>query len=91
MHNAPFQIISQKMVIGCPCVLLRYRFCLYLMNEMRRNLIIFFFFCISNAIKTIDLPSFTGFTIDNIIHEKITQFWLAEKGVQFFCYTSANL
>ena len=26
----------------------------------------------------------------NNIHEKITQFWLAEKGVQFFCNTSAN-
>ena len=25
------------------------------------------------------------------IHEKVTQFWLAEKGVQFFCNTSANL
>ena len=24
------------------------------------------------------------------IHEKITQFWLAEKGIQFFCNTSAN-
>ena len=27
----------------------------------------------------------------NNIHEKITQFWLAEKGVQFFCNTSENL
>ena len=26
----------------------------------------------------------------NNIHENITQFWLAEKGVQFFCNTSAN-
>ena len=25
----------------------------------------------------------------NNIHEKITQFWLAEKGVQFFCNTGA--
>ena len=25
------------------------------------------------------------------IHEKTTQFLLAEKGVHFFCYTSANL
>ena len=27
----------------------------------------------------------------NNIHEKITQFWLTEKGVQFFCNTSAKL
>ena len=27
----------------------------------------------------------------NNIHEKITQFWLAEKGVQFLCNTSAKL
>ena len=27
----------------------------------------------------------------NNIHEKITQFWLAEKGVQLFCNTSAKL
>ena len=26
----------------------------------------------------------------NNIHEKITQFWLAEKGVQLFCNTSAE-
>ena len=26
----------------------------------------------------------------NNIHEKITQFWLADKGVQFSCYTSVN-
>ena len=26
----------------------------------------------------------------NNLHEKITQFWLAEKGVQFFCNTIAN-
>ena len=25
------------------------------------------------------------------MHEKITQFWLAEKGVQLFCNTSAKL
>ena len=31
------------------------------------------------------------FFISNNIHEKIIQFWLAEKGVQFFCNTSANL
>ena len=29
-------------------------------------------------------------TYDNNMHEKITQFWLVEKGVQFFCNTSAN-
>lgn len=28
--------------------------------------------------------------ISNNIHEKITQFWLAEKGVQLFCNTSAK-
>ena len=27
----------------------------------------------------------------NNIHEKITQFWLAEKGVQFLCNTNTNL
>ena len=31
-----------------------------------------------------------NFSINNI-HEKITQFWLAERGVQLFCNTSANL
>ena len=30
------------------------------------------------------------FYVPNNIHGKITQFWLAEKGVQFFCNTSAN-
>ena len=29
--------------------------------------------------------------IPNNMHEKNTQFWLAEKGVQLFCNTSANL
>ena len=66
-------------------------FCLYLMNEMRRNLMNFFFFCISNTIKTIDLPSFTGFTIDNNIHEKITQFWLARVTEEMHSFLSANL
>ena len=34
---------------------------------------------------------FKGFiTTCNNIHEKNTQFWLAEKGVQLFCNTSAN-
>ena len=27
----------------------------------------------------------------NNVHEKITQFWLAEKGEQFSCNTCANL
>ena len=31
----------------------------------------------------------SNFYINNI-HEKITQFWLAEKGVQLFCNTSAK-
>ena len=33
----------------------------------------------------------TGDKTANNIHEKITQFWLAEKGVQLFCNTSAKL
>ena len=39
------------------------------------------------------LPNFIEFqsVSRNNIHEKITQFWLAEKGVQFFCNTSAKL
>ena len=32
----------------------------------------------------------SAFTALNNIHEKITQFWLAEKGVQLFCNTSAK-
>ena len=46
------------------------------------------------------LPNFTrGAPLDatgarespaNNIHEKIAQFWLAEKGVQFSCNASAN-
>ena len=31
-----------------------------------------------------------GISNSNNIHEKITQFWLAEKGVQLFCNTSAK-
>ena len=32
-----------------------------------------------------------GYSKTDNIHEKITQFWLAEKGIEFFCNTSANL
>ena len=30
------------------------------------------------------------FYVPNKMYGKITQFWLADKGVQFFCNTSAN-
>ena len=46
-----------------------------------------FFFSLFKPI----ILQFSQFCNPNNIHEKITQFWLAERGVQLFCKTSANL
>ena len=58
----------------------------------KRNLSNFlkFFFPFFSFIGVFSILKCKTFAFNNI-HEKITQFWLAEKGVQFFCNTGANL